>query len=66
VMHGIHNLVQKSIEETYATFKKRNADLFYLVQQHRTIYEAIRKHDPGAARSALGTHLEFIRENASR
>jgi DNA-binding FadR family transcriptional regulator len=58
--------VQKSIEETYATFKKRNADLFYLVQQHRTIYEAIRKHDPGAARSALGTHLEFIRENASR
>jgi GntR family transcriptional repressor for pyruvate dehydrogenase complex len=66
VMHGIHNLVQKSIEETYATFKKRNADLFYLVQQHRTIYEAIRKHDPAAARSALGTHLEFIRENASR
>jgi GntR family transcriptional regulator, transcriptional repressor for pyruvate dehydrogenase complex len=66
VMHGIHNLVQKSIEETYATFKKRNADLFYLVQQHRTIYEAVRKHDPSAARAALGTHLEFIRENASR
>jgi GntR family transcriptional regulator, transcriptional repressor for pyruvate dehydrogenase complex len=66
VMYGIHNLIQKSIEETYSTFNKRDADLSFLIEQHRTIYETIRKHDAAAARSALTTHLDFIRENASR
>jgi GntR family transcriptional repressor for pyruvate dehydrogenase complex len=66
VMHGIHNLIQKSIQETYATFEERDADMTFLVEQHRTIFEAIRNHDPAAARSALVKHLTFIRENASR
>ncbi len=66
VMHGLHNLVQHSIEETYAAFEKRDADLSHLMAQHRRIFEAIAHHDPLAARTALVTHLEFIRENATR
>ncbi|TDY23448.1 FCD domain-containing protein [Paraburkholderia sp. BL6665CI2N2] len=66
VMHGLYNLVQKSIEETYSTFEKRDADLSHLMEQHRHIYDAIERHDPIAARNALVTHLGFIRENASR
>lgn len=65
-MHGLHNLVQRSIEETYSAFEKRDADLSHLMQQHRRIFEAIQQHDPAAARNALVTHLTFIRENATR
>ena len=66
VMHGLHNLVQRSIEETYSTFEKHDADLSHLMAQHRRIYDAIQQHDPIAARNALLTHLTFIRENATR
>ncbi|MGF6446519.1 FadR/GntR family transcriptional regulator [Paraburkholderia youngii] len=66
VMHGLHNLVQRSIEETYSAFEKHDADLSHLINQHRRIYDAIQQHDPVAARNALVTHLSFIRENATR
>jgi GntR family transcriptional repressor for pyruvate dehydrogenase complex len=66
VMRGIYNVIQSSIEESYHLFAQRDTDIAYLVEQHRTIYDAVRRHDATAARRALSGHLAFIRENAGR
>lgn len=62
VLNSIHGLFSATIHIALTEFYKREGYLQPLLEQHRMIYDAIAKRDPGAARDRMMDHLEFVEE----
>lgn len=62
VLDTIRGLFQATIEVALLEFYKREGYLESLLDQHRSIFDAIRQRNPEQARQAMITHLAFVQE----
>ena len=62
VLDTIRGLFQATIEVALLEFYKREGYLESLLDQHRSIFEAIRQRNPEQARQAMMAHLAFVQE----
>ncbi|MBI3709070.1 MAG: FCD domain-containing protein [Proteobacteria bacterium] len=62
VTRGVFTLMRSNIARTHDLLYGDAGNLHRLVDQHRAIFEAIRKHDPKSAQAAAHAHLAFVQE----
>lgn len=63
ILTALMNMVSKILFEIRIKTVKRATDLKESAELHRSIYNAIRKHDPEAARAAMREHLVRAQRN---
>jgi GntR family transcriptional regulator, transcriptional repressor for pyruvate dehydrogenase complex len=63
ILTALMNMVAKILFEIRIKTVKRATDLKESAELHRSIYNAIRKHDPEAARAAMREHLVRAQRN---
>lgn len=62
VLDTIRGLWHATIELALTEFYREEGFLEPLMNQHRTIFEAIRAHDPELAKTSMMDHLVFVQE----
>ncbi len=62
VLNTIHSLFHASVRVTLAEFNQREGEIELLLQQHRSIFDAIAQRNPEGARKAMLAHLALVEQ----
>ena len=66
IMRSFYNLLFYGIKENLLRLYSSTEDHKKIIEQHTTIVEAIRRHDPEAAFEAMRSHIHFVLDFFSR